>query len=542
MPINRARLGVAVTLALCGMPFRAEAQGVVICLRNGVQLNAERFEARGDTFSVFVAGNKAPVEYPASAIAGINIPCPASTASTPQPQPQTTAAATTTDQGRDGFGIHGSNTIGERLMPMLVEAYSQAQHGARPIVRLGAPEEQEITLGRATGPRSIVQLHAHGSGTAAKGLASGAAQIGMSSRPATEPEVQGIQATQRVDVRQPGNEHVLALDGLAVIVHPSNPVRQLTLDQIARISSGEFKNWSDVGGTSGPIKAHRRDDKSGTYDTFNSLVLAPRKFKPGAEVKAHESSESLSDEVFRDTGAIGFIGLPYINRNKALAIGDVCGLTSEPSTFTVKTEAYPLARRLFLYTLGEPRNAVARDLLRFSLSDDAQSIIKQAGFVEQSVELQPDAQFQSWLQSIAASPDAFLPKGKELPAGAKAALASTAANARRTTLTLRFERGSAELDVRARQDVARFARYLNSPELQGKRFFVVGFADSDGSWPTNVRLSNQRAASVAQALQQANLTVRPEQVVSMSYQAPVACNETDDGRRKNRRVEIWIAN
>ncbi len=135
MPINRARLGVAVTLALCCLPIRAEAQCVVICLRNGVQLNAERFEARGDTFSVFVAGNKAPVEYPASAISGINIPCPASAASTPQPQ--TTAAATTTDQGRDGFGIHGSNTIGERLMPRLVEAYSQAQYGARPIVRLG---------------------------------------------------------------------------------------------------------------------------------------------------------------------------------------------------------------------------------------------------------------------------------------------------------------------------------------------------------------------------------------------------------------------
>jgi phosphate transport system substrate-binding protein len=541
MPINRARLGACAAFALlCGQPIRAEAQNVVICLRNGVQVNAERFEARGDTFSIFVAGNRTPVEYAASAVAGINIPCVAGTPATPQPQ--ATTGATVANQGREGFGIHGSNTIGERLMPMLVEAYSQAQYGARPIVRLGAPEEQEITLGRATGPRSVVQLHAHGSGTAAKGLASGAALIGMSSRPATEPEVQAVQAAQRIDVRQPGNEHVLALDGLAVIVNPSNPVRQLTLDQIARIYSGELKNWSEVGGTAGPIKSHRRDDKSGTYDTFNSLVLAPRKFKPGAEVKAHESSESLSDEVFRDVGAIGFIGLPYINRNKALAIGDVCGLASEPSNFTVKTEAYPLSRRLFLYTVGEPRNAVARDLLRFSLSDVAQSIIKQAGFVEQSVELQPVAQHQSWLQSIAASPDAFLPKGKDLPPSARAQLASAAANVRRTTLTLRFERASAELDVRARQDVARFARYLTSPDVQGRRFFIVGFADSDGSWPTNVRLSNQRAASVAQALQQANVPVQAEQLVSLSYQAPVACNETDEGRRKNRRVEIWIAN
>jgi phosphate transport system substrate-binding protein len=533
------RLGITMSLALLGLPSAAEAQNVVVCLRNGVQVNAERFEARGDTFSIFVAGNTTPVVYAASAIAGINVPCTGSASAAASTQ---TSSSSTTDSSRGTFGIHGSNTIGERLMPMLIEGYSQSQFGARPVVRLSAPEEQEISLGRSNAQSTVVQLHAHGSGTAAKSLTSGAAEIGMSSRPATEQEAQAIKTARRVDIRQAGNEHVLALDGLAVVVHPSNPVRMLTLDQIARIFGGEIKNWSAVGGSSAPITAYRRDDKSGTYDTFNALVLAPRKLRPGADVKTHESSETLSDEVFRDPNAIGFIGLPYINRNQAVSIGDVCGITSEPSTFGIKTEAYPLARRLFLYTAGEPRHPLARDLLRYALSDDAQATIKQAGFVEQSVELQSAANQQAWLQALTTSPDAFLPKGKDLPSSGKATLASTAAKTRRTTLALRFERGSADLDVRARQDVSRFARYLKSPAAQGRQFVIVGFADSDGSWPLNLRLSGQRAASVGQALQQENVSVRPEQLVSLAYQAPVACNDSEDGRRKNRRVEIWIAN
>ena len=181
----------------------------------------------------------------------------------------------------------------------------------------------------------------------------------MSSRAANKDEIDKVTAQYNINLRAPGNEHVLALDGLAVIVNPDNPVKQLTLDQIARIFSGEFTNWKDVSlnGLDRPIKVHARDNKSGTYDTFVALVLAPpdqpkRQLTPQAT--RYESSESLSDAVAKDPGAIGFIGLPYINKNHPLNIASTCGLLSGPSKFTVKTEEYPLARRLYLYTIGTP--------------------------------------------------------------------------------------------------------------------------------------------------------------------------------------------
>jgi phosphate transport system substrate-binding protein len=523
----------------------AMAQGVTFCLRDGMQIKADRFENRDGKFYLYI-GTSSPLEHPASAVVGINVTCPTPSVAAPA----VTAAAANIGQTRAAvgapaasggeFAIHGSNTIGERLMPMLVDAFAEKQLRTKPAVKMGAPEEQEITL-RPTqgGAPTVVQLHAHGSGTSAKGLASGAAVIGMSSRRATDPEVKSIEETRRVNILAAGNEHVLALDGLAVIVHPSNPVIQLSLDQIAAIFSGQVTNWSQLGGRDATIAVHRRDDKSGTYDTFNSLVLSPRKVKPTPQAKAYESSESLSEEVFKDQNAIGFIGLPYINRNKALQITQACGLASAPTKFGVKTETYPLARRLYLYTLGQPNHPVARNLLTFSLSDEAQATVTEAGFVEQSVEVQSDAEQVRWADSFAAAPDGYLP-GKEIPQAGKSTFMRVLGASRRTSLVLRFDRASANLDTRAKQDIQRFARFLSSPAARGKRFWVVGFADADGNWSNNLRLSQGRATSVARALRSAGIAIANDQLLPLSYQAPVACNDTDAGKANNRRVEIWL--
>lgn len=524
-------------LATAALPGAALAQGSTFCLADGKQIMADRFEQRDGKFYLHLPGSGAPLEYAAADVAGINVPC--------QPGPVRAALAVSpvaaaSPTGGADFAVHGSNTIGERLMPLLIEAYGQRRHGVRPTAKLGQPEEQELTLGAAGGPKTTIELHAHGSGTSAKGLLSGAAQIGMSSRPATDAEVQAIQAAHGVNIRTPGSEHVLALDGLAVIVNPANPVRQLSLDQVAQIFAGQITSWSAVGGPSAPIVVHRRDDKSGTYDTFNSLVLSPRKVKPSPQATAHESSETLSEAVFRDQNAIGFIGLPYINRNKPLPIAESCGITTAASRFTVKSESYPLARRLYLYSFGRPKHRAAQDLLEFVMSDEAQPTIQEAGFVEQSVEIQAAADQQAWADGLASAAGAYLPAGKELPQPARATLARTIAGAQRTSLVLRFERASSALDTRAQQDVARFARYLRSPEARGKRFWIAGFADSDGPWGLNVNLSRDRAASVQQALTQAGVPVQDSQLMAFSYQAPVACNDTNGGRAKNRRVEIWM--
>ena len=528
----------AVLLALSSAPAlcAAEPRVTLFCLSDGMKIGASRFETRDGKFLIYVEGSSTPLEYPMSAVRGVNVdPCPAPTAAL---QPATKAAIPAPPSGSARFGVQGSNTIGERLMPMLVEAYAH-KLGASPTAKLTANEEQEISFD-ANGAHTSIDLRAHGSGTAAKALVEGAAQIGMASRRLTNEEVRLISEKFKIDALAQGAEHVLALDGLGVVVNPANPVRTLSLEQIARIFAGEITNWADAGGANRPINILRRDDKSGTYDTFKNLVLAPFKRAVSPRARAFESSEALSDEVSRDTDAIGFVALPYVNKNVAVSIGSACGLIGKASKFSIKTEDYPLARRLYLYTIGDPVDPAARELLRFALSDEAQPVIEEAEFIEQAVGFQAEDEQKRWAETFASSPRLGLPAGKTPPAGAVSAFKRLTAATRRSSVALRFKEGSAQLDNRSLQDIERLSRCLKSPELAGRRFYVVGFADADGDWNNNDRLALQRAKVVASQLARVGLPAPADAVKSFSFFAPSACNDAGAGSAKNRRVEIWV--
>jgi len=526
-------------------PAPAAAQSVTdVCLAGGVHVRASRIETRDGKYVLYTQGSNAPLELPANQVKSIGVlPCD----NAPPAQPVWAAQK---------FGIHGSNTIGERLMPMLIEAYAQKQHGARPAFKPRAPEEQDIEI-RAPGasqPLAIVDLAAKGSGNSAKGLLEGKAAIGMSSRRVNDEETAKINAQMNINIRAPGNEHVLALDGLAVIVNQSNPIKQLTLDEIARIFAGEITNWSDVTGRDArgqpvkvqdrPIAIHARDNASGTWDTFKSLVLEPSggaKRPLSRQATRYESSENLTDAVSKDPSAIGFIGLPYINKNFPIGVSSNCGLVSTPSPFSVKTEEYPLARRLYLYSNGMPGQSIARGLLQFALADEAQKTITDAGFIDQAVDFQDASEQRQWTREFASEPTRALPEDKNVPGNAARAFEAALHAARRSGVVFRFERGSADLDAKVVQDIGRLARYLQSSSVSGRRYFLVGFADSDGGWEFNHRLATARATRVGEELQRNSMRVPSESLLSFSYMAPVACNDTDGGRAKNRRVEVWIS-
>ena len=543
---NFVRLPAAAFGFLLAATVAAVAQeGINVCLKSGVLVRAVRIESRNAKFIVYPEGGGNPIELSEDQVKGIGVPC-----GSPAPP----AATQTT--GVQRFGIYGSNTIGERLMPLLIDTFAQKKYGVRSVVHPIGPEESTIDIRSSGGsdPIAIIEYQAKGSGTSAKALLEKKAVIGMSSRRANDDEAAKVLAQYNLNLRGPGNEHVLALDGLAVVVHPDNPVKQLTLDQIARIFSGEIANWKDVSGAGAdgrpvagldrPIKVHARDDKSGTYDTFVALVLSPadgpkRKISPQAT--RYESSENLSEAVAKDPGAIGFIGFPYIGKNHPLSIASTCGLTSVPAKFTVKTESYPLARRLYLYTVGTQNDTIARDILQFALSDDAQPTVVDGEFIDQSIEFQDGAGQQQWRQTLVANPQLGLGADKNVPSNMVRAFDAILQGAGRTAIVFRFEYASSDLDVRALQDVDRLARYLKSPAVAGKRALIVGFADSNGSWGSNARLAGQRAARVAEELQKRGVNVPAKDVLPLSYMAPVACNDTPGGQAKNRRVEVWIA-
>jgi phosphate transport system substrate-binding protein len=505
-------------------PAQAQQQPTLFCLSDGTKIAAEHFDTKDGKFLLYVHGSTTPREYPSSSVTAINERCE-------QAAPPAGA----------GFGIHGSNTIGERLMPMLIEAYATAKLGAKPTSKLTGAEEQEITMKVPSGGTRLINLQGHGSATSARDLIAGKSIIGMSSRRILPEEVSAVQAKFNITATQPGNEHVLALDGVAVIVNPANPVKDLSLDQIGRIFAGQITNWHDVGGPSRPINVYRRDDKSGTTDTFRSLVLDGPKLSFTSGAKMFESSELVSSSVTSDADGIGYIGMPYINKNRALGISSSCGIASSPSRFTVKTESYPLTRRLYLYTIGTPGDPIARDLVDFALSDQAQSTVHEADFVDQTPDFQDDASQSSMVRDILSNPKRGLGSDSDIPPETLRGYEAIMGTVRRTSAVFRFEYNSSDLDTRAQQDVSRIARWLGSPAVAGKKFFIAGFGDFKGSWRMNYDLASKRATQVAHELEKNGVTVPQDGVLSLSYMAPIACNDSESGAAKNRRVEIWIA-
>ncbi len=167
---------------------------------------------------------------------------------------------------------------------------------------------------------------------------------------------------------------VIAMDGIAPIVNPSNPVRGLTKEQIRDIYTGKYSNWSEVGGPDEKIVVVSRDSSSGTFEAFTELVLNKEKVRPDAILQA--SNQAVATTVSGAPGAIGYVGLGYLSpRLKALAVDGVVA-----SKATVHSRKYPVSRPLYMYTNGRPKGVVRR-FLDFVRSKEGQKIVEEEGFV-----------------------------------------------------------------------------------------------------------------------------------------------------------------
>ena len=431
-------------------------------------------------------------------------------------KPSTTTSGTAkTATGATVFlRLAGSNTIGSKLAPALAEAFLR-QKGATDVkVTPGEKADEEIVQATLPGIGPVVvQIAAHGSATAFDGLANGSTDIGMASRKIKSEEASKLSSLG--DMTSFSNEHVLGLDGIAVIVHRSNPVRFLSKDQLAAIFSGQTSDWSGVmSGLHGSINVYARDDKSGTYDTFKSLVLTGAPLTTNA--KRFEDSNALADAVANDINGIGFVGLPYVRGAKAIAVSEKGAIPLQPNHFTVATEDYPLSRRLYFYTPANSRNPNVRDFLDFALSKSGQDVVGQIGFIAQNV----------------------VPQNQSLPEGAPADYVRVTNGAERLSLNFRFRTGSSELDNKALVDLDRVVTFLSDLKYSGDKVMLFGFADSTGTRPINMALSQRRADAVDSQFQQRG--VKPAVSKGFGPDLPVASNDTPDGREKNRRVEIWL--
>ena len=411
--------------------------------------------------------------------------------------------------------IQGSNTIGANLGPALVSAML-AEQGLHDIhsVPVIPPNEHSIVGTTAQGQQIRVDVAAHGSGTGFTALAAGLADLVASSRPIKDRELVDLEPLG--DLKSPGAEQVIAIDGLAIILHPHNPLNQLNTEQLAQIFSGQISRWEQLGGTGGAIHLYARDDQSGTWETFKELVLNRNGQPLSSTAQRFESSEQLSDAVSHDPQAIGFIGLPYIREDKAVAIVDGASQPMLPLTSLIASEDYPLSRRLFLYLPPATNNPWAKALVAFTQSPQGQAIVGQNGFVAQSV------------QADNVMPGAHMPEQYQ----------ALTREAQRLSVNFRFEEGSASLDNKARQDLLRVVDYLSAHGKLDKQVTLVGFGDAKDDPQRAQLLSRLRAMAVRRELVKSGVVLR--EIRGYGAQMPVAANTEDEGRLKNRRVEVWV--
>ncbi len=230
-------------------------------------------------------------------------------------------------------------------------------------------------------PDISISVTGGGSGTGIAALMNGTVDIANASRSIKSEEIEAIKANGAEPV-----EFVTARDAIAIVINPTNPVDELTLQQISDIYSGKISNWKDVGGEDRPIVRLSRETNSGTHVYFLEEVLRlgdkNNETFFSAETLLLPSSEGIGAEVRQNPNAIGYDGLGYVTHDmKVIAVArEAGGPYVMPSADTVNRGEYPIARDLYMYTSGQPTDIIAT-YLAWILSPDAQEIVTELGFV-----------------------------------------------------------------------------------------------------------------------------------------------------------------
>lgn len=264
------------------------------------------------------------------------------------------------------------------LTPAFAKSNSIQVKGSDTMVNLGQAWAEAYM---EKDPQELVAVTGGGSGTGVASLISGTCDIAMSSRTIKGKEIE----LARAKGFEP-KEIKVALDGIAIVVNPKNPVSQLTMGQLADIFTGRITDWKQVGGRGGKIVLLSREVNSGTHVYFKEHVLrkgdsgSKEEFAPSALMLP--SSQAIADEVASNPAAIGYYGMGYISaKQKPVSVAkDENSPYEQPTMENVIKGVYPISRPLLLFTKGEPQGAVKK-FVDFCLSPEGQEIVKKTDFV-----------------------------------------------------------------------------------------------------------------------------------------------------------------
>lgn len=438
------------------------------------------------------------------------------------------------------FGIYGSRTVGTTLIPNLLRGYAETHGLGYEIIPTGDPAERFVRLTNPDGTlRAEIDLQTRGSGSAFPALVDEVADIGVADRRMTDSDAAKLAAVGIEDLRDTTDETVLGVDGIVMITHPDNPVRNLSSLDVARIWSGEATNWLEFGGGDYPITVNSFGESSGDRAVMMDALVRPQGRDEKDDVTRWSAYQDMVDAVMADRGGIGFVGrwLARTNDVNLLDIREECGLLSPPSDFRMKIEGYALSRRLYAYTRPGDVHPEAQAFLDWTLTPAAQAYIKESHFIDRELErMRLEDMGMMLVHTAAVEPDFNGAQYSDMMYQLR--------GADRLSVSFRFAFGSSRLDVESVRNIRELAARMENGEFDGQEVMLVGFADSIGSQTRNTQLAQARAEAVREILRQAlsRETADRMRLEPLSYGEllPLSCNDGDVGRARNRRVEVWL--
>ena len=398
--------------------------------------------------------------------------------------------------------------LGDQMVPVLVDGwmkkfgYEQINitRSKAGLIKIGAKRDSESV---------VVEIRGKGSRLGFQDLVNGETEIAMMSRSLSVKEIDD--GWQLGSLNSSDQEHVIALQAITAIVHPSKQIPGLDLSQLSKIISGDITDWKQLGGKPGAIRLHIARQGTGLAEMQTAILPVSVVSK---NAQRHLDSKTIRAMVAGDPNAIGiaefssktgaYRALPIRIGNRYIAADQL----------HIKTEDYPLMRRLYFYT-GQIITALGRGFVTYAESEEAQRLLATKGYLSLAPTL------------IAETAKNDLPKE----------YLQWIDGASQVSLSFRFGDNTFSIfDSRGAQDIARLKDFMNRPENKKRKVILVGHAEKQSSLYMANSVSNEYADLVAGALME--IGVNPMRVRGVGYALPLTL--TNNGVYRNRRVEIWL--
>jgi len=334
----------------------------------------------------------------------------------------------------------------------------------------------------------------------------------------TSESIESLTQTEETDLRP--IQYLIAMDGIVAMVHPSNPVQYLTIQELQDIFSGKKKKWAFTD-LSKDIHTYTPKPDSDIYYVFQNQFLNGKTIHA---TKEFNDLDALSRHLHKDPYGIGLSSLPFIYDNQPLAIADHEIDPVRPGYFSVSIDSYLMIRKIYLYSILVSAAKYSLPFVTFVQSSKGQAIVKQCGYVDCTVKALGSRR-ELWQKPVN---KAVFNK-----------LVKITRQTQKLSMNFYFKSNDYQLTSESSNKLKKLISWLKRKAGMLK-IYVIGYSDSRGAYRQNCLVALKRAENVAREMKVCGIYV--DEIVTACEEFPIASNQTEAGRLKNRRVEVWVQN